>query len=94
MTNFFHWRKMTWALVLWCAAMPVVLLISSVGVTSVGVLWLGGMIGLVLLWHATQPLFRQGHGLRDLFVWPGPGHWRVANLHQAYWIKDPIRDAD
>jgi hypothetical protein len=93
MTNFFHWRKMTWALVFWCAAMTALLLISSVGVTIVGVLWLGGTIGLVVLWHATQPLFRQGHGLRGLLVWPGPGHWRLANVHLTYWTKEPGRDA-
>ena len=94
MTTFFHWRKMTWALVLWGAAMTALPLISTVGATSVGVLWFVGMIGLVPLWHATQPLFRQGHGLRGLFVRPGPGHWRVANLHLTYWATEPRRDAD
>ena len=94
MTNFLHWRKMTWALVLWGAAMIVLLLISTVGIAAVGVLWLAGTIGLVALWHATQAPFRQGRGRHGLFVWPSPGRWRVANIHLSYWATRPERDAD
>lgn len=85
MTNFLHWRKMTWAFVVWSAAMTAWLLIGSVSPMRVGVLWLAGMAGFGLLWLATQPLFRRGRGLRGYFVRPGPGHWRLANLHRAYW---------
>ena len=93
MTKFLRWRKMTWALVLWSAALAALLVIGSIGAAGVGVLWFVGAIGLGLLWLATQPLFRQGHGLRGFFVRPGPGQWRVANLHRAYWATDPRRDA-
>jgi hypothetical protein len=43
MTNFLHWRKMTWALVLWSAAMTAWPLIGSVEATRVGVLWVAGI---------------------------------------------------
>ena len=52
---------------------------------GVAVLWFAGMSGLGLLWLLTQPLFRQGRGLRGFFVRPGRGQWRVMNLHRAYW---------
>ena len=89
MTNFLHWRKMTWAFVLWSAAMTACLLIGGVRPMGVGLLWFLGMTGFGLLWLATQPLFRQGRGLRGYFVRPGPRQWRVANLHQAYWATEP-----
>ena len=72
MTNFLHWRKMTWAFVLWSAALTAWLLIGGVGPIGV-LLWFAGMSGFGLLWLATQPLFRQGRGLRGYFVRPGPG---------------------
>jgi hypothetical protein len=88
MTNFLHWRKMTWVLVLWSAGTTAWALIGSAGAMGVALLWLAGMIGLSLLWYVTQPPFRTGRGFRGLFVRPGPGHWRVTNLHQAYWTTD------
>jgi hypothetical protein len=93
MTNFLHWRKMTWALVLWSVGMTAWALIGSVGAIGVGLLWLAGMIGLSLLWWVTQPLFRRGRGFRGLLVMPGPGHWRMTNLHRPYWTADRGRDA-
>jgi hypothetical protein len=92
MTNFLRWRRMTWALVLWSAAMCAWPLIGSVEARRVAVLWFAGAIAFGLLWLATQPLFRQGHGLQGLFVRPGPGHWRVANFHRTYWTTDDPRD--
>ena len=89
MTNFLHWRKMTWAFVLWSAAMTAWLPIGNVGPMGIALLWFAGMTGFGLLWLATQPLFRQGRGLRGYFVRPGPGRWRVANLHRAYWATEP-----
>jgi hypothetical protein len=93
MTNFLHWRKMTWALVLWSAAMTAWPLLGSVSAARVGVLWFAGAIAFGLIWLATQPLFRKGHGLRGFFVRPGPGQWRVTNLHRNYWATEPRRDA-
>jgi len=89
MTNFLHWRKMTWALLAWSAAMTAWLVTGGVGLMGGGLLWFAGMSGLGLLWLATQPLFRQGRGFRGFFVRPGPGQWRVANLHRAYWVMEP-----
>ena len=43
MTNFLQWRKMTWALLLWSAAMTAWILIGSISATQVGVLWAAGM---------------------------------------------------
>ena len=60
MTNFLHWRKMTWALLAWSAAMTAWLLIGGVGPMGVGLLWFAGMTGFGLLWLATQPLFQTG----------------------------------
>jgi hypothetical protein len=90
MTNFLHWRKMTWALLAWSAAMTAWILIGSVDATRVGVLWVAGMIFLSLLWLATQPLFHQGRGLSGVFVKPGWGRWRVLNLHRTYGVR-PVR---
>ncbi len=77
MTNFLHWRKMTWALLAWSAAMTAWILTGSIDATRVGVLWVAGMTFLSLLWLATQPLFQQGRGLRGVLVKPGGGQWRV-----------------
>ena len=46
MTNFLHWRKMTWALVLWSAAIVTWLLARDPGAAGVGVLWFVGTAGL------------------------------------------------
>ena len=73
MTNFLQWRKMTWALLAWSAAMTAWILIGSTDATRVGVLWVAGMIFLSLLWLATRPLFQQGRGLSGIFVKPRRG---------------------
>ena len=84
MTNFLQWRKMTWALLTWSAAMTAWILIGSIDATRVGVLWVAGMIFLSLLWLATQPLFQQGRGLSGIFVKPCRGQWRLLNLHRTH----------
>jgi hypothetical protein len=85
MTNFLHWRKMTWALLLWSATMVTWLLASDSGAALVGFLWLVGTAGLCFVWFMTQPLFRQGQGLRDgFFVRPGRGSWRLVNRHRTF----------
>jgi hypothetical protein len=62
MKRFLYWRKMTWAIVLWSAAM-VVLLVSSGFVLTflVGSL---GLIALSAIWYGSRPLWRVGHGAR------------------------------
>jgi hypothetical protein len=85
MTNFLHWRKMTWALLLWSATMVTWLLASDSGAALVGFLWLVGTAGLCFVWFMTQLLFRQGQGLRDgFFVRPGRGSWRLVNRHRTF----------
>jgi uncharacterized membrane protein len=63
MTRFIHWRKMTWAIVLFAAGMAVWLL-SSGGATVAIVSWIVGMVLLSVVWFGTRPLWRQGHGVR------------------------------
>jgi hypothetical protein len=89
MTNFLHWRKMTWALLAWSAAMTVWILTGSIDATLAGALWVAGLIFLSLLWLATQPLFQQGRGLRGFFVKPGWGQPRVVNLHRTHRGPEP-----
>ena len=99
MTTFLHWRKMTWALVLWSAAETAWILIGSIDATRVGVLWVAGMVFLSLLWLATQPLFQHGRGLRGVLVKPGGDsgvfnlHWtrRGAGAPGTVWVKRPNR---
>ena len=64
MTNFLHWRKMTWALVLWSGYVATWAVITGSGPAIVTLWWLAGMIVLGSLWLATQPLFQKGRGLR------------------------------
>jgi hypothetical protein len=89
MTNFLHWRKMTWALLAWSAAITAWILIGSISATRIGVLWVAGMIFLSLLWLATQPLFQQGRGLSGVFVKPRWRQLRVVNLHRTYRVREP-----
>jgi hypothetical protein len=63
MTRFLHWRKMTWAILVWSVAM-VAWLIAGGAVTSSFLLWSFGTVFLTLLWFMTRPLWRQGHGFR------------------------------
>jgi hypothetical protein len=85
MTNFLHWRKMTWILLIWSAAAVAWLLVGGSGMAAVGVLWLLGTVVLGFIWFASQPLFRQGRGLGNgFFVKPGPGQWRLVNRHRSF----------
>ena len=91
MTKFLHWRKMTWTFLVWSAvAWP---LVCGAGAALTGVVWFAGMIGLGLLWLATQPLFQQGRGHRGMFFWPHRGQWRVANFHRTHVAAEPRHDA-
>jgi hypothetical protein len=91
-TNFLHWRKTTWALLLWSGYIATWALITGSGSAIVAVWWLAGLVVFRPLSSATQPLFRQGRSL-DGFVRPGWTHWRVVNLHRTNRGTDPRRDA-
>ena len=84
MTNFLHWRKMTWALVLWSAYVPTWAVITGSGPAMVTLWWLAGMIVFGTLWLVTQPLFQQGRGLKGVFSRPGWTNWRVVDLHRTH----------
>ena len=62
MEIFRHWRKMTWALVLWSAGIVVFMVIGGPGISS-GAIALLGLIILGILWFMTRPLWRSGHGV-------------------------------
>lgn len=62
MTRFLHWRKMTWAIVLWVAAMAVLTIGGGLMLTAiVSVL---GLVALTVIWFMSRPLWRHGHGPR------------------------------
>jgi hypothetical protein len=93
MTNFLHWRKMTWALVLWSGYLPAWMAVTGSGLAIVMLWWLGGTILLGSLWLATQPLFQRGRGLGGVFVRPGWTQWRVLDFHRTYGASVPRNDA-
>jgi hypothetical protein len=94
MTNFLHWRKMTWALVLWSGYVPTWAVVTGSGPAIVMLWWLVGMIVFGSLWLATQPLFQKGRGLTGFFVRPDWTDWRVVNLHRTHRAPESRRDAD
>jgi hypothetical protein len=61
MKNFRYWRKMTWALVIWSAAMVVLVVSGGFGLPTIA-LALAGLILLGFTWFMTRPLWRVGHG--------------------------------
>lgn len=63
MTRFLHWRKMTWAILLWSVAMTAWLIAGGAVVTSF-LLWSFGTVLLTVVWFVSRPVWRQGHGLR------------------------------
>jgi hypothetical protein len=63
MTRFLHWRKMTWAIVVWGVAMGA-WVINGAPVAMNVLLWSAGMVILSLTWFLSRPLWRQGHGAR------------------------------
>lgn len=90
MTNFLHWRKATWALLLWSAAAAIWLvaawLSAAEGMAALaGISWALGMAGLGFVWFISQPLVRQGRGVANgFFIRPGRGNWRLVNLHRSF----------
>jgi len=92
MTNFLHWRKMTWACALWTGYVPTWAVITGSGPATVTLWWLVGMMMLGAVWLATQPLFQKGRGLTGFFVRPCWTNWRVVNLHRTYGATELRRD--
>ena len=87
MTSFLHWRKTTWAFVLWNGYIAAWTVITGPGPAMVALWWLAGMIVLGSLLFAKQPLFRQGPGLSGLFVWPGWTDARFVNPRRTHGAK-------
>ena len=89
MTSFLHWRRMTWALVLWSGYVLTWAVITGTSPAFVTLWWLVGMSVFGALWLATQPLFQQGRGYRGVFSWPGWTNWRVVDFHRTH--QAPVR---
>lgn len=53
-TNFLHWRGMTWVLLLWGGYIAMWVMVTDSGLTLAAVWWLAGMIGLTVL----RPTYR------------------------------------
>jgi hypothetical protein len=64
MTRFLHWRKMTWAILLWSGAMLGWLVGTEPSVALLSVLWFAGFVVLSVTWFLSRPPWRQGHGAR------------------------------
>ena len=92
MTNFLHWRKTTWVLVLWSGYIATWAVITGSGPAIATVWWLVGPVVFHPLWYPTQPPFRQGRSL-DGFVRPSWTPWRGANLHRTNRGTEARRDA-
>ncbi len=92
MTNFLHWRKMTWVVVLWSGYLATWAVITGSGLAILAFWWLAGLLVFRPLWFATQPLFGQERSL-DGFVRPGWTHWRVVNLRRTKRDTEARRDA-
>ena len=62
MTNFLHWRRMSWVLVLWSGYVATWAVLTGPGPAVVTLWWLLGMSMFGALRLVTQPLFRQWRG--------------------------------
>ena len=94
MTNFLHWRKMTWMLVLWSAYIVVWAMMTGAGPAMIALWWLAGMIVLGVFWLATQPPFQQGRGLAGMFLKPAWGQWRFVSFHRTYPMPAEMEPRD
>ena len=92
MTNFLHWRKMTWVVVLWSGYLATWAVITGSGVTILAVWWLVGLVVFRSLWFAKQPLFGQRRCL-DGLVRPGWTHRRVIDVNSTNRGTEPRRNA-
>ena len=59
MTNFLHWHKMTWVIVLWSGYIATWMVVSGSGPGIVALWWLAGMIVFDLLWLVTRSRSRR-----------------------------------
>lgn len=89
MTNFLHWRKMTWVLLLWSASVATWTVVTGPGPAMAALSWFVGTVAFGLLWLGTQPLFQQGRGLDGMFLRPGWMQWRVVDLHRSHTATEP-----
>ncbi len=63
MTSFLHWRKMTWALVLWSAYLATWMVLTRSGPVIVVLWWLAGagLLQLIIMhWGRIEPSRRHG----------------------------------
>jgi hypothetical protein len=81
-TNFLHWRKMTWVVVLWSGYLATWAVITGSGAAILAVWWLAGVVVFRRVWFATQPVFGQVRNF-DGFVRAVCTRWRVVNLHRT-----------
>lgn len=93
MTNFLHWRMMTWVLVVWSPYVATWTVVTHPGPAMVALWWFAGTAVFGVLWLGTQPLYQQGRGLDGVFVRPRWANWRVVNLHRTHRATEPRRDA-
>jgi hypothetical protein len=92
MTGFLHWRKATWALLLWSGYITTWAVITGSDPAMVVVWWLVGLVVFRPLWFMTQPLFRHGRGPGAL-VPQGGTPWRVVDPHRTDRDTETRRDA-
>jgi hypothetical protein len=92
MTDFIHWRKATWALLLWSGYIATWAVITGSDFTMVIVWWLAGLVVFRPLWVLTQPLLRQGRGPGGP-VRQGGTPWRVVSPHRTNPGTGARRDA-
>jgi hypothetical protein len=62
MKRFLYWRKMTWVILLFIAAMAVWMIRGEF--VLIAFVTAFGLVGLSVLWFSTRPLWRVGHGAR------------------------------
>jgi hypothetical protein len=91
-TNFLHWRKMTWVVVLWSGYLATWAVITGSGAAILAVWWLAGVVVFRPRWFATQPVFGQGRSLEG-FVRAVCTRWRVVNLHRTNRGTEARRNA-
>ncbi len=79
MTNFLHWRKMTW--IVFAATAVTVLWILRGGVLLGALAGVPVLLALIAIWFSSRPLWRQGHG---------PRLRRMRSVHVAFKPADVL----
>jgi hypothetical protein len=87
-THFLHWRKTTWALLVWSGYIATWAAITGPAPAAVVVWWLVGLVVFGSLVAVTRPRSRQGRGLGG-FVRPGWTHWPAVDLHRTKPERGP-----